>query len=334
MATLRALCLSLSLLIAKSAYGYDFSDVHIIKSMSVKVIDDHYNALMSHLDGKKGEVKILKRNTFNAQNSTLNIKNYLASLKKKPKLLISMATLASKYLAAYAKEHKIPLLFVTVSQPIEAGLIKEFDKPTGSLITGVSHTIPISAIVGYLNEMARVEKKKGPIRFGYVHSSYPSEVGFRDRLLKEFAASHEMSLISKEITYRPKDKKSMKADFFTAASSIDNQIDFFIMPIGPLSLFDGFTKGLKERTKKAILFCSHQKSLEEGALFLIDSNTKEVGRLASQMLLSFLDGKKIGQIAPRRVASVKLGLNLKVAKERGFIVPSHILRLSVDYLIK
>ena len=309
-------------------------NVHIIKSMNVKVINDHYEQMMSSLKRMNIDTATLKKNTFDAQSNTKNIDKYLSSLNQKPELIISMATLASKYLHKYGQQNGIPVFFVTVSQPIEAGLIKNFDGPTKTLISGVSHTLPVTKIVGYITQMARKKLKSGPIRFSYVHSSYPSEVGFGNRLTIEFQKNPRLTLKKRSFMFRPGNHKKMLADYSKLVKEMDNKTDFFLLPIGPSAIIPGFTKRLISLSKKPVLFTSHQQGLEEGALMLVDSNSKEVGRLAATNISKLLKGESIGTIKPEKVESVRLGMNIKKAKELKFPIPSDLLRQSINNLVK
>ena len=226
------------------------------------------------------------------------------------------------------------MYFVTVSAPIEAGLIKEFDKPAGGMISGVSHTIPIGKLVDYTVQMARVLTPKGPLRFGYVHSTYPSEVGTGKKFEKEMATRQGLSIQSSTIQYTPKAVPSMRQNYLEAAKDMDDSIDFYLSTIGPLGLLEGFTGGLVAQSKKPVMFCSHDQSLREGCLLQIDSNASEVGRIAATSISEILAGKPVSDIVPLKVESVRLGVNLKKAKEIGLVIPSNILKLSIDNLVK
>ena len=307
--------------------------VHIIKTMSVKTIEDHYSAMLSFLEAKGIDVAQLRKNTFNAKADAKNIDKYLGSLTKKPKLLIAMATLASKHLHKYSTKHGIPLMFTTVSAPIEAGLIKAFDTPSNTLVTGVSHTLPMDKIASYIVQMARVKHPKAPIKMGYVHSTYPSEVGVGKKFEEVFAKYPNIEVLKKQVNYQPKAVEKMKREYIEQAVAIKDQVDFFLAPIGPLGFLEGFTKGVVN-TGTAMLFCAEQQALKEGAILLISSNEREVGRIAGEKILSILRGNKIGTIPPQKVESVRLGVNIKSARKHGITVPSNILRLSVSNLIK
>ena len=131
----------------------------------------------------------------------------------------------------------------------------------------------------------------------------------------------------------PKAVEKMKREYIEQAVAIKDQVDFFLAPIGPLGFLEGFTKGVVN-TGTAMLFCAEQQALKEGAILLISSNEREVGRIAGEKILSILRGNKIGTIPPQKVESVRLGVNIKSARKHGITVPSNILRLSVSNLIK
>ena len=210
-----------------------FKGVYVIKTMQVDVVEQHYNALLKHLRLSGHDTSTLERNTFVAHGKVKAIDDYLASLKEKPRLIIPMATLASKHLKKYCEDRGIPMFFITVSQPVEAGLIQGFNQVNQGLVSGISHTIPITQIVDYVETVARLIKKSGPLRFSYVHSTYPSATGFKAKLNKELKERKALSLVASEFAWQPDKVDQLMAKYKMHGEKICAQVDFHLIPVGP-----------------------------------------------------------------------------------------------------
>jgi putative ABC transport system substrate-binding protein len=101
-----------------------------------------------------------------------------ASLReKKPNLVVTNATLASKAAVRILKGTNIPQLFVTVSDPVGSKIVEKIGVPTGKNITGRVHNITRETKVKLVLQLIGNKVKKRPIRYGYIHSTYPSSMG-------------------------------------------------------------------------------------------------------------------------------------------------------------
>ncbi len=60
---------------------------------------------------------------------------------KRPVLVVTNATLASQVARRVLEGSGTPMIFMTVSDPVGAGLIREIGVSTGTFVTGRVHTI-------------------------------------------------------------------------------------------------------------------------------------------------------------------------------------------------
>lgn len=333
---MRNLTLCLILLALWPSYGFciDLKHVHIFKTMNVKIVNDHYEQMLSNLEKQGIDTAILRKNTMSADSDTRNIDTYLSQLDHKPELMIGLATLAAKHLKKISDEQKIPMFFATVSAPIKAGLIDVFGKPTNTMISGVSHAVPMAKTISLAMEMARKMKPSGPIKLGLIMSSYPSEIASGKLITEQIEKNNDLHLSQAHIKYLPNDIEKMTKEYVRQAKKLSPQVDFFMIAIGPTGVLKGFTQALINETKKPVIACFQQQSLLEGCLLKVASNELEVGRLAAEKINQVLKGTQIGKVSPEKVESIRLGLNLREAKRHGVIVPSHILKLSLHNLVK
>lgn len=318
-----------------SAEEDTFDNVYVVKSMQASLIEGHLNEMIRHLNKMGVDTSKLEQNVFNAGANTENIDRFLAQLPQKPKLIISMATLASKHLYQYCLDNNIGLFFITVSQPIEAGLIKEFDQPTYTNVSGVSQSLSTKKILATVNRVAkRIFPNKKEIRYGYLYSTYPSEVGFGQRLEKELSEFQGFTFKSAQFDYLPKDPKAMRIQLAELAKATSDQVDLYLVPTGPSGFFSGYVKTIQQYSNKTIIYTAYSASLAEGALLMIDSNSQEVGRIAAEGVYRIISGEQIGSIAPRRAEGMKMGLNMTTLNRLNISIPSDIVKAASNNLVR
>jgi putative ABC transport system substrate-binding protein len=248
----------------------------------------------------------------------------------RPDLVVTYATLASQAAAPILAEAEIPQLFLTVSDPVGAGLIEKVGAPTGSHITGMVHTLSRDAKLGMAMRLFGPAVGRRPVRFGFIYSAYPSSRGDFEKLREVAAKRGDAIFLGREIPYRkiPDGMAAMMADVTNAVRALDDQVDGWFEPSGPLGELPAYTRRILETSAKPIVFGNRLDSAREGALLHMTPDLERSGREAARLAADILNGRNPGEIPPAPPSLFKVGVHLGTALELGITVPPDILALA------
>lgn len=248
----------------------------------------------------------------------------------RPDLVVTNATLASQAAAPILAEAGIPQLFLTVSDPVGAGLIREIGAPTGSHITGMVHTLSRDTKISMAMRLAGQAVDRRPVRFGFIHSGYPSSRGDLKQLQKAAAKRGDAVFLGREVPYRriPGGMAELMADVVNAVRALDDQVDGWFEPSGPLGELPAYTRRIMETSGKPIFFGNRLDSVREGALLHLTPDLERGGREAARLAVEILNGRNPGEIPPEPPSLFRVGVHLGTALDLGITVPPDILALA------
>ncbi len=131
-----------------------------------------------------------------------------------------------------------------------AGLIKETDAPTGTNITGKVYTVSGKAKIEMVLRLVGRPSSHKPVRFGYIHSTYPSSLGDLRELMKIAGTNDDITFVPYEIPHRtvPKGLPTMIEEVRKAIEQLKGEVDYWIEPTGPLGETMEYTKTLLEHS--------------------------------------------------------------------------------------
>ncbi len=311
----------------------ELKHIILIETMDVKVVRDRshwFKVQMKELGYNEGinmELIVLKAKG-NFQLAETLLKEALE--KRKPDLVVSNATLASKVAANLLKGTDIPQLFVTVSDPIGAGLIDSIGPSTGKNITGRVHNITRETKVKLVLQLVGDKVKTRPIRFGYIHSTYPSSMGDL-RQLNDIAKKNKNIIFTPyEIPYKdfPENIDYMLKELSKGLKQLDGKIDFLWEPLGPFAESIEYNKLLKKQAQVPVVYGANKESTEVGALIYLTPDAEAEGREVGVLADRILKGEDPGSIPVIPPIKFNLGLNLTTAQKMNIIIPPDILKLA------
>lgn len=305
----------------------------LLETMDVKEVVDRtywFQVKMEELGYNQGinmDLVVLKaEGSYQLAESILRT----AIAKKKPDLVVTNATLASQTAAKVLDGTNIPQLFFTVSDPVGAGLVKKIGAPTGTNITGRVHSVDREIKVNLVLRLIKDNIKTRPIRFGYIHSTYPSSMGDLQHLQKIAQNNKEIVFVPYEIPYKefPQNLDYMLGKLSKGLKELDGKIDFLWEPIGPFAESLEYDKLIKEEANVPIVYGANKTSSQFGALISLapdaESDGKEVALLANRILR----GENPGDIPVIPPISFNLGINMTTAQKLNIIIPPDILKLA------
>ena len=275
---------------------------------------------MGYIRGRNLELVILKARGDREMAETL----LSAELSRgNPDLVVTIATLASQAAAKLLKDKDVPILFFQVSDPIGAGLIKKVNAPTGTNITGKVFTVSRNAKIEMLLRLVGQTAVPKPIRFGLIHSNYPSA-------LKIEKVRTDIVFVPYEIPYSrfPDGLPTMIGATRKAVEVLADKVDFWIEPLGPLGETREYTQTLLQNSIIPIALGTKLYSMKNGALMHITPNLEASARETALMADQILKGKNPGQIPVTPPAKIDLGFNLTTALNLSIVIPPDMLRLA------
>lgn len=325
--------LLLALLSVSPCMGKDLKQIILLETMPVKVVIDRsywFQVQMKELgyhEGVNMNLTILEANGSYSTAESL-LKNALK--KVQPDLVMTSATLASQAGVKLLRGTNIPQLFFTVADPVGAGLVEKIGVPTGKNITGRVHNITRETKVKLVLQLIGDKIKTRPIRFGYIHSTYPSVVGdIRD--LKAIATNNKnITFITYEIPYRkfPENLDYMLKESLKGLKQLEGKVDFFWEPLGPFAESIEYNKLLQSKATVPVVHGVTRQSVQAGALLYLAPDAEAAGREIGVLADKILKGAAVGDIPVIPPVKFNLGINLTTAQKMNIVIPPNILKLA------
>ncbi|UCF91380.1 MAG: ABC transporter substrate-binding protein [Desulfobacterales bacterium] len=202
----------------------------------------------------------------------------------------------------------IPVVYSSVTDPVDAGLVKTMDADGGN-VTGISDAWPIERQIALYHEMLPGAKKWGTIYNAGDANSVKSISWTKDAMQK-------FGLELTEVTI------SNSSEVYTAAQSLVGRVDAIYITSDNMvaSAFGSVTKVCNPN--KIPLFVGNTDQVPLGAIAALGFDYFEVGYSAGKKAVQILkDGKKPGEIPSGLTENLTLHLSVKNAKSQGFEVP-------------
>ncbi len=314
------------------SWGATPKRIILLETISVPVVLEHTRwfrtemAEMGYEEGKTLDLTILKAEG-DAQKAEALLKE---SLKQNPPdLVVSNATLASKVAYQILMGSTTPLLFFNVSSPVQAGLIQKVGKVTGNNVTGVVHSISRETKINLAFRVVGTVVEHRPIRFGYVHSTYPSATG-DVKILKTMAernADYEFVFYEMEYKKGSEGTKSMMQEARKGIQKLENQVDFWWEPLDAMVEQFNYIKMITDHSTKPILYGNKPESVKMGALMHMTPDLESSGRQAAILANQIFNGKSPGEIPPVPPDQFQFGVNLTTALKLNIVFPSDVLEM-------
>ena len=235
-------------------------------------------------------------------------------LEDKVDLIHSIGSIASR--AAVKKTRRRPIVFSSVTNPVDEGLVPKNSPPgtkSGTNVTGVTDRWPVPLQFEMYTQFFPKAKKWGTL---YNRRDPVSLLHIRD--MRETAKRLGLDLIETTI--------SSRADTMEAAQTLAGKIQAMniTFDLTALSAFDGIVKVCGE--KKIPLFVGDVDKVSAGAMAAYGFNHFEVGYLAGKKAVRILQGERPGDLPWGPVEKLSLVINEKAARAQGVVIPSEFLR--------
>ncbi len=198
----------------------------------------------------------------------------------------------------------IPVVYSSVTDPVDAGLVKTMDAAGGN-VTGVSDAWPIDRQIALYHEMLPKAKKWGTI-YNAGDANSVKSIGWTREAMKK----RGLELI--EVTI------ANSSEVYTAAQSLVGRVDAIYITSDNMvaSALGSVTKVCN--ADKIPFFVGNTDQVALGAIVALGFNYTEVGYSAGKKAVQILkEGKKPGAIPSGPAEKLDLHISLKNAKKQG-----------------
>lgn len=217
-------------------------------------------------------------------------------------LVHAIATPTSQ--AAVKVIKKIPVVYSSVTDPVDAGLVKTMG-PAGKNVTGISDAWPIAKQIKLYNEMLPKAKKWGTIYNAGDANSLVS-IGMTKKAMKDLG----LELV--EVTV------SNSNEVYTAAQSLVGRVDAIYITSDNIVVSAMGSVAKVAGSKDIPLFAGDTGSVPQGASVALGFDYFQVGYSAGKKAVQILkDGKKPGDIPSGYTENLSLHISLANAKKQG-----------------
>lgn len=261
-------------------------------------------------DGGIIEGTNLKVDYNNAQGEPANNLSIAQKINSKTyDLVMAIATPTAQAVVQQVK--KSPILFSAVTDPLDAKLVTNLDKPGGN-VSGASDTNPeaITQLMNFIAANFPKVKNVGVI----INQGEPNAVIMTDRAEKALAAKN-IKLVKAPVTNTSEVKQ--------AAESLVGRVDAIYITLDN-SVVSGVDSIIQVAGKNKIpFFSSDRDTVEKGVFATVGFKYYDHGYQVGQMAVDVLkNGKKPADMKVTIPDKLDLILNLKAAQAQGITVTS------------
>ncbi|THB76170.1 MAG: hypothetical protein D6B25_10285 [Desulfobulbaceae bacterium] len=312
----------------------DTKHLVILESMQVPIVAQFTDSFLTKINeyGSRNNLA-LQITRLNADGDReLARRLAVEAIASNPDIVISVATIAAQVVQRETESTQIPHLFMCVTDPVGAGLVKEIGVPSHSNITGKVHYINAQTKIEMVNRVIRKTYTNNPVHFGFIYTDYPADVSDFKRLLDITRNRTDIEFVPYKITYQklPEHQVELLSELASAVDQLNEMVDYFWAPRGALAVHPGHDQILLEQATKPFLVGATQKSVELGALMHITADPASQGAEAATMAYEILQGKDPGTIPVSLPEGIQFAVNLKAAEKLQLVIPSDLLRLAGD----
>lgn len=284
------------------------SVAQIVEHKSLNTIRDSFKAEMEELGYKDGENIHLDFKDAGNQQSTLN--SIMATFEgNKSDVIVAIATPTAAAAAKYSKN--IPVVFSAVSDPIQAGLMDDLNKPNNN-ITGTSDEIQVDKILDLALQIDPDMKT-----LGFIYNT--SEANSVSNLAKAKAYCEKHNITLKE------GSGANITEIQSAVSVLSNECDAIFAP-NDNTVASSISALVSTANKNKIpVYTGADSMVSDGGFATVGIDYTELGKETAKMVDQILKGKDVKDI-PVKVFKEDLNIyvNESTMKELGITLPDDI----------
>lgn len=303
MKSLRNILLLISLIFVLAACGGEKADYTIGATQIVEhpSLDEAYEGFKKALEDAGLNVAYDYQNAQSDKNNVKTISdNFVAD-----NVDLIFANSTDSALGAQNATKDIPILFTSVTDAVETGLVESMDNAGGN-ITGVVDLLP-----GAIEQTVEFIAKYFPgARIGVVYSAGEQNSVIQINAVNEAAAAEGLTVVEHTV--------ATSAEVQQATTSLASEVDVFYIVTDNtvVSALDSVVAVANEQ--QIPLFVGEPDSLKKGGFATFGIDYFSIGYRTGEMAVEILkDGKSPSDIAPEYPSGSQLFINKKAAELQG-----------------
>ncbi|MGN1087020.1 MAG: ABC transporter substrate-binding protein [Porcipelethomonas sp.] len=272
------------------------------------------------LDMKDGFIQELRDKGFTedkceiiykcAQGDATNMNTIVQdAISQKPDAIATVGTPASQ--AVVGAQSDIPDFFISVGDPVGAGLISDMDAAPDMNATGTSNAVPVSEIFGLSEQLTPDVKTYGILyNTGEVNSVHTAENA------KKYLDEKGLKYIEKTVT--------AASEVQTAAEALASQVDAIFVPNDSIIQTAMPLVSQIARENKIPVYGSSAVMVESGAFATKAISDTKIGAITADKCADYLNGKAVRDIPAEVVQADDIVINSNAAEAIGVTIPDDI----------
>lgn len=312
-----AVCLALSGCASNdsnAAADDDTLTIGIVQHLTIPAIDSAREGFIDYLEDKDIKVKFIEKNAQqdNATNDIIT-KQFVSD---GVDLIYAITTPSAIAAANATSTSNIPVIFNAVTDGVDAGLVKDNEKPGGN-ITGVSDVAPLEKQVELIQTFLPNAKKIGMI-YNIGEPNGKLQVEQVEQLAPKFGLTVEKKGISQP------------SEIATAAQQLAASCDCFYNITDNMIASATATIADKANAAGIPVFGAEEGPMKYGLLASDSINYQKLGEQAGAIAYDILVNKKNpGDIAVQTQKDTKLVINKRIAKDLNITIPDVLLNRAI-----
>lgn len=244
----------------------------------------------------------------NAQGDMATLNSICAKLKTSSDydLIAAIATPAAQ--AVVSQEPKAPVMFVSVTDPVGAGILSDMKKPDKNA-TGTSNIIPVDQIF-------TLAKKLTPSihTVGILYSSGEKNAVVNAKKAKDYLGQNGFACTETTVTN--------SSEVQQAAQSMAGKVDAIFVPVDS-TVQSAMTQVAEAANARHIpIYGSDPVMVKSGALACVSVSNTQLGERSAEMADEILRGKKVSQVPAEALTQYQYVVGKQAAQVLGVTPPS------------
>lgn len=282
---------------------YKIGFIQLAENGAFTDMREGFIAKLAELGYPEGVVEIDYKNAQGDVGTLNTIAQEMAS--SQSDIVVTVATPAAQ--AYVSQESEIPLIFISVSNPVAAGIMSSLEKPDRNA-TGSSNLVPVDEIFKVAKELTPDVKNYG-ILYNTGEANAVNTVG----LAKEYLDANGYTYTEATVTNT--------SEVQQAAESLAEKCDAIFIPIDS-SVQAAMTQVTSIATEAGIpVYGSSPVMVQDGALATVSTDDTQVGALAAELAAQYFAGTPIAEIPAQAVSDFIVVINSATAQALNITVP-------------
>ncbi|MGR6835178.1 ABC transporter substrate binding protein [Syntrophomonas erecta] len=247
----------------------------------------------------------------NAQGDQTNLKTICQKfVNNQYDLIVAIATPSAQ--AAVGETKDIPVLFSACTDPLEAGLVRNMEKPGGN-VTGTSDAVSAEKIMELAQRITPNIKTIGAL----YNSSETNSISVINNL-KEYAKNNGLTVVEATVTN--------SSEVQQAATSLTSKVDTIFSPIDNTIASAMPVVSQVANKAKIPVYVGADSMVKDGGLATYGINYPVLGQETAHMAVEILKGKNPGDMAVKTMTDIDIYINTATAQAIGITIPDDILK--------